>query len=97
MTRTSAPKLDAAVEEIVRTEGDYVVALRTLVSGYIPKLRDMLDADELVTIFGNAETILGVHVELQQVIMLRCANAHDRATQHAASCAQQLKARRRVG
>ena len=27
---------------------------------------ELLDADELVTIFGNAETILGVHVELLQ-------------------------------
>ena len=66
LTRASAPKLDAAVEEIVRTEGDYVVALRTLVSGYIPKLQELLEADELVTIFGNAQTILGVHVELLQ-------------------------------
>ena len=33
LLRTDAPKLDAAVEEIVRTEGDYVLALRTLTEG----------------------------------------------------------------
>ena len=64
LLRHEAPKLDAAIEEVVRTEGDYVLALKTLVSGYVPKLSEFLDMDERLAIFGNAQTILGVHVEL---------------------------------
>ena len=64
LLRTEAPKLDAAVEEVVRTEGDYVLALKTLVSGYIPRLSEFLEPDERLAIFGNAQTILGVHLEL---------------------------------
>ena len=60
LTRSMAPKLDAAVEEIVRTEGDYVLALRTLVTGYMPKMNEFLEGEERATIFGNAPTILAL-------------------------------------
>ena len=62
--RNQCTKLVAAVEEILRTEGDYVLALRTLTTGYLPRLVPVLEGDERQTIFGNAETILGVHIEL---------------------------------
>ena len=64
LERANCTKLDAAVEEIVKTEGDYCLALRTLTEGYMPRLVPNLEGDERATIFSNAQTILGVHNEL---------------------------------
>ena len=61
--REQSPKLVAAIAEIVHTEGDYVTALRTLTTGYMPRLTPALEGDERSVIFSNAETILGVHIE----------------------------------
>ena len=41
-----------------------MLALRTLTDGYLPRLTPFLEGDEAHAIFGNAPTILGVHVEL---------------------------------
>ena len=62
LERANCTKLDAAVEEIVKTEG--VPGLRTLTEGYMPRLVPNLEGDERATIFSNAQTILGVHNEL---------------------------------
>ena len=59
-----ASKVDAALEELIRTESEYVLALRTLVDEYMPRLSEHLSAAERRTIFSTAESIAGMHVEL---------------------------------
>ena len=61
LAREAAPRVVAALEEVVKTERDYVAALRTLHEGYKPRLASLLDDAEMRAIFGNVESLLGVH------------------------------------
>ena len=54
----------AALDELWNTEREYLVALDTLVDEYIPRLRELIAADDASVLFGNVEIIHGVNRQL---------------------------------
>ena len=56
-----APKVAPALEEILTSERAYVHSLELLVETYLPTLRQLLPDDDVATIFGSSEAILGVN------------------------------------
>ena len=83
LTWMKAPRVVSALEEVVRTEGDYVLALRTLAEGYRPKLAPALEPGEEKRIFGNSQSLLGAHAYLLE----RVENAmHGTPEERARSC-----------
>jgi len=59
-----APKVAAAMLELLETERVYVRVLHLLVDRYMAVLKSLLEADELSVIFGNCAMIKGVNEAL---------------------------------
>lgn len=56
-----ALKVLPALDELIVTERSYVTQLETLVHGYLPELRTVLEPADCSTIFGNSAILLGVN------------------------------------
>ena len=56
-----ALKVLPALDELIVTERAYVTQLETLVHGYLPELRTVLEPADCSTIFGNCAILLGVN------------------------------------
>ena len=55
------PKVLPALDELIVTERAYVTQLETLVHGYLPELRTVLNPAETKLVFANCEILLGVN------------------------------------
>ena len=76
LTWATAPRVVAALEEIVKTEGDYVLVLRTIVEGYQPRLAPHLDEAELRTVFGNSPSLCYAHAYLLEQLQAALGSSH---------------------
>jgi len=76
LTKDAAPKVDAALREILETERAYCIALRTLVDRYMRPLQPLL-GDDVPVIFGKCEIILGVNEALLQQLQGALATTSD--------------------
>ena len=56
-----ASKVLPALNELIVTERAYVTQLETLVHGYLPELRAVLEPAETKLVFANCEILLGVN------------------------------------